>query len=502
MKILKAEQIRDLDFQTIQKEPIASIDLMERASNTFVSWLLEWADPQAGPVQIFCGPGNNGGDGLAVARLLAERHFDVLVFICAIGTLRSEDFQMNLQRLEGKQLSPQIIEKDTELPELSPEGYLIDAIFGSGLNRTVEGYWATLLEHLNQSTALKIAIDIPSGMFADQSTSGISFEADYTFSFEFPKLGFLLPENAHRVGEWHARSIQLLPEAIASAETPYFLLEPQDVRPMLRVRKKFDHKGSYGHCLLIAGGYGKVGAAILTAKAALRSGAGLVTVHAPKCAYPILQIGFPEAMVSIDPHEFVFSEAPDISRYQSLGVGPGIGTNELSQEALQELLNTSEGPVVLDADALNILSLQKKLLSQIPKNSILSPHPKEFERLFGPSPDHFARLELLREKAGSLESIIILKGANTCIALPDGRCFFNSTGNPGMGTGGSGDVLTGLLAGLLAQGYTSEEAAILGVYLHGLAGDLAAEELQQEALLASDIIQHLGKAFAQLKSTA
>jgi NAD(P)H-hydrate epimerase len=252
--------------------------------------------------------------------------------------------------------------------------------------------------------------------------------------------------------------------------------------------------------LLIAGGFGKMGAAVLAAKACLRSGAGLLTVHAPRCGYEILQVAIPEAMVSVDDHQFAVTEIREhLSRFKAIGIGCGIGTNDLTFKSLEGLFLKDGLPLVLDADALNLLAGRPDLLKMIPHHSILTPHPKEFERLFGPTPDSFARNTLQREKAMDLGIYIILKGANTCIACPDGTCWFNSTGNPGMATGGSGDVLTGMLTGLLAQGYSPFEASLLGVYLHGLAGDLAAHDLQQEALLASDIIEHLGKAFIVLK---
>lgn len=271
------------------------------------------------------------------------------------------------------------------------------------------------------------------------------------------------------------------------------------VRPLLHRRHKYDHKGTFGHALLITGSYGKIGASILSARACLRSGVGLLTIHAPKCAYQILQISVPEAMVSMDRHEFSFSETPKLGKYQSIGIGCGLDTKKISAEAMEELLEENKLPLVIDADGLNLIAKEEKLLAKIPKKSILTPHPKEFERLFGTAADDFARNKLQRLMAEELGVYIVLKGAHTCIATPEGHCYFNSTGNPGMATGGTGDVLTGILTGLMAQGYASLDAAILGVYLHGLAGDLAAAELGQEALIAGDLVAYLGKAFKKVE---
>lgn len=499
MKILSAEQVRKLDAYTIEHEPIPSINLMERASQTFVQWFTELFPDEDQPVLIFCGVGNNGGDGLATARMLHHRFYDVRVYRCKISSSVSDDFQTNFDRLPTyKSVPVHEIEKGDPLPEIPENAILIDAIFGSGLNRPVTGYWAEVLQHLNQQPNPRVAIDVPSGLFADEHTSGVSFQADYTLTFEMPKLAFLFPENQDRAGDWTVRGIGLHPDFVERAETPFFLLDEPMIRRLLRPRKKYDHKGTFGHARLIMGSYGKVGAAILAARACLRSGAGLVSIHAPKCAYEILQISVPEAMVSVDRHQFFLSEIPDLTGFDAIGVGCGLDQKKTTREALRLLLEKAETPLVLDADALNIIAAEPALLERIPKGSILTPHPKEFERLFGKAEHDFARNELQRAKARELEIVLIVKGANTCIADARGDCYFNATGNPGMATGGSGDVLTGIITGLLAQGYNSLEAAQLGVYVHGLAGDLAAEALEHESLIASDIIERLGRAFRQL----
>ncbi len=499
MKILNSAQIKELDAYTIAHEPIASIDLMERAAIVFVKWFVENFPNQDVPVHIFCGAGNNGGDGLAVARLLHQRFYKITVWLCKINEQTSPDFQTNLERLPKRtELHIQTIAHGFPLPELPQGAILIDAIFGAGLNRPIAGYWAHLIEHLNNQNIIRISIDMPSGLFADQHAAGVCLRAQKTLSFEMPKLAFFFPENQDFVGDWVVESIGLHQDFIAKVESPFHYIDPAFAKSIFHKRQKFSHKGTFGHALLIMGSYGKVGAAILAARACLRSGVGLVTIHAPKCAYSILQMSIPEAMVSVDRHEFYLSEIPKIEKYQAIGMGCGLDVKKTSSEALEDLLENSKKPLVLDADALNLIARNKKLLTKIPKGSVLTPHPKEFERLFGATANDFERNDLQREQAQTLGIYIILKGAHTSIACPNGYCYFNSTGNPGMATGGSGDVLTGILTGLLAQGYSSFEASVLGVYLHGLAGDLAAEAIGQNALIAGDLIQYLGKAFGKL----
>ncbi len=501
MKILSAKQIRALDAYTIKTEPIKSIDLMERASLTFVDWFIQRYPDTNRTVSIFCGIGNNGGDGLAVARILSKRFYDVQVYICKISKQTSEDFAKNYNRLPKRQgVKIRTINKGDEFPNLQSSSIVIDAIFGSGLNRPITSYWATLIEYLNQSDTEIVAIDIPSGLFADQHTSEVSIHASTTFSFELPKLAFLFPENVNRIGEWHVASIRLDQTFINKTKTPFHFITKEQVQAIVKQRSKFDHKGTFGHALLLVGSYGKMGAAILAAKACLRAGLGLLTIHIPSCGYDILQSTVPEAMVSVDKDKHHISELPKLDNYKAIGIGCGIDQKAATKKVLKKMLTKSSSPLVLDADALNIIAKNKSYLKSIPTNSILTPHPKEFERLFGKTNNDFERNELQRTKAQELGVYILLKGAHSCIACPDGNCYFNSTGNPGMATGGSGDVLTGMLTGLLAQGYSAFETVILGTYLHGLAGDLAADFISQEALIASDITNSLGKAYHILKN--
>ena len=491
LKILNTSQIKALDDYTIKHEPIASIDLMERACHAFVSWFNLHFDSSK-KVGVVCGTGNNGGDGLGVARLLKEWGFQVKVWIVRGSVPESADFKINLQRLKAKAFDIKA-EIDQEL--FTGQDILIDAIFGSGLSRPPEGIYAYTIRHINQSKAIRVAIDIPSGFMVDKPSDGEIVHANHTVSFQLPKLSFLFPKSEAFVGAWHIVNIGLNESFIRQTESNYFLLEQTDIKTMLHERNKFSHKGNFGHALLIAGSYGKMGAAVLSARAAMRSGLGLLTVHVPKRCYEIIQTSVPEAMASVDASDEWFSSIPAISNYSSIGVGPGIGQENQTVQALKELLKSFNKPVVLDADALNIIGANKELQEYIPKGSILTPHPREFERIVGSWSNDFERLKKQLELSKKTNCIVLLKGANTSISTPEGKVYFNNTGNPGMATGGSGDVLTGLVTGLLAQGYTSEESAILGVWIHGLAGDRAAIE-GQETLIASDIIDHLPEAFA------
>lgn len=492
MKILSADQIKAWDAYTIREESIASSELMERAGRAFVTWFIERYDATQ-KVGIVCGTGNNGGDGLAIARLLNDWNYPVKVWIVRGGIKESPDFTSNLKRLE--KISIQEITTNADFELFSDRNILIDAIFGTGLSRPVEGIYAKVIECLNQSKSIKLAVDIPSGLRVDQHSEGEIFKAHQTVSFQNPKLSFLMPENQQFVGEWHLVDIGLSKKFLKEVEAFYSLVTLKSAKRILKPRSRFDHKGKFGHALLIAGSTGKMGACILSAKAALRSGVGLLTTHVPQCGYTIIQTAVPEAMTTIDQSADCFSGREVEDFYDVLGIGPGLGQADVSINGLEEILNKFRKPVVIDADALNILSSNPELQKLIPAGSILTPHPGEFERMVGPLKNDFDRLEKLKELADRIQSVVILKGAYSAIATPDKSVFFNSTGNPGMATGGSGDVLTGILTSLLAQGYQSKDAAILGVYLHGLAGDLAAREKGQNSLIASDIIDFLPSAF-------
>ena len=498
MKILSASQIRDLDAYTIKNEPVASIDLMERAAEAFMQWFTQKFSSQ-NKIAIICGPGNNGGDGLAIGRMLLRQKYNTAVFAINPEGKTSADFKANEKRLR-ELTGIHAISQENDIPDFSVYDIIIDGIFGSGLSRPVEqGINKKVIDAMNKAGSIKVAIDVPSGLFADRHTTGSTIvRADYTVSFQVPKLAFMLAENYPWAGEWHIVDIGLDQTYLDQLECEYFLLEESQVAPLYKERKKFSHKGDYGKCLLISGSFGKMGAAALAAKAALRTGVGLLTVHVPRCGYTILQLAASEAMVSPDDDEKYFSSLPALEGYDALGIGPGIGTDDLQLNAFAELLSLWKKPMVIDADGLNLLAKNHHLMDMVPKYSILTPHPKEFERLTEKPSDNFHRLELLKEFAGKYQLYVLLKGYHTAIATPAGKVFFNDTGNPGMATGGTGDALTGIVTSLLAQGYTSEKSVLLGVWLHGLAGDKAAEVVGMDSLIASDVIQYLSSAYQHL----
>jgi NAD(P)H-hydrate epimerase len=501
MKILTAAQIRDWDEYTMQHEPITSIDLMERAAYCCVEWLEE-NNYFVHPFIVFCGKGNNGGDGLAIARMLAERNCTVTVYILEFGHMGTKDFQTNLERLHANHpVDIHFIQEDSNLHPLPAGSIIIDALFGSGLSRPLEGLTEKLVKHINKSGNEIISIDMPSGMASDQSSRGHTMvKAIHTLSFQCFKQALLMAENGEFTGDVHILDIGLKQEYLSTVDAAFELTDEALIRSIYRPRNRFAHKGNFGHALLIAGSYGKIGAAVLGAKACLRSGAGLLTCFVPGCGYEILQTAVPEAMVMTDINNSIITTlADDILKYDAVGIGPGIGTASETRKAIKTLFEVYKKPVLIDADALNGFATDKKI-PDLPPCSLLTPHPKEFERLFGECKDDFERIEKALTNAKLLNCVIILKGHHTFIAMPSGKGYFNNTGNAGMATAGSGDVLTGILTGLLAQGCTPEESAILGVYLHGLAGDLASAKFSQEAMIAGDIINFIGEAFKNIEA--
>jgi len=495
--------IREADSYTIINEPVTSIDLMERAATALFNALVGKLQPTQ-QIVIFAGSGNNGGDGLVLARLLDQHNFPVKVYLVRFSEKGSPDFETNLLRLrEQTSIVAKQISSESDFPELSAGWIVVDALFGSGLNKGVTGLVADLINYINKLEAVIVSIDIPSGLFADQPTDikhSAVVSADYTYTFEWPKLAFFQPENELYVGNWEVVPIGLHKDMHKMDVTRNYLTLQDDVRSMLHVRHRFSHKGTYGHALLLAGSSDKTGAAILAAEACLRSGAGLIHVHLPSEAVLPLQNHLPEAMVSIDESKDFISQLPDLEKFNAIAVGPGIGVDVSTASVVKLLIQNASIPLIIDADALNILSENKTWLAFLPANSILTPHPKEFERLVGKWKDSFERIQIQKDFSIRYAVYVVLKGAYTCISCPDGRCFFNSTGNPGMASAGSGDVLTGILLGLMAQHYTPLEVAIMGVYLHGLAGDLASEQQSQESMIASDIVQNLGAAFKHIAS--
>lgn len=494
MNILSVAEIREWDKFTISSKQITSDQLMEQAASACVNWIEENIPSE--DFIIFCGKGNNGGDGLAIARLLKERGNNIVIYI--LSEDGSDDFSINLDRLERAGLKYEVVES---FPAIKNTSVLIDAIFGSGLNRPADGLTKEWINGINKSGNEVISIDIPSGLFADKPSKDIPvIRAKYTLTFQSMKLAFLMAENEEFTGDVQVLEIGLDPEFLHTVASKYFLTDDGAASGIFKPRKKFAHKGNFGHALLLAGSRGKMGAAVLAAKAAVHSGSGLVTTYLPGAGNDIMQVSIPEVMCISDAHGEMITDIPEeIEKYNVVGVGPGIGKDARTVNMLRKLLEQYSKRIILDADALNMLGENGDLLSALPQDSILTPHPKEFERLFGKTDDEFARVELAANKAVGLRIIIVLKGHHTAVCLPDGTIHFNNNGNAGMAKGGSGDTLTGILTSLVGQKYSSQDAAILGVYLHGLAGDIAAEKHGVESMTPSNISECLGEAFSRLK---
>jgi NAD(P)H-hydrate epimerase len=498
MKIFSAAQIKKWDAFTIENEPISSVDLMERAATACCKWLI---GKNFGTLhfRIFCGKGNNGGDGLAIARMLIEHKCLVTVYILEFGNIGTDDFQINLARLHKCTADIHFIQSADFFPSIGNDDIVVDALYGTGLNKPLEEISAALVNHINDSKAIKISIDLPSGLYADKSSKGNSIvKASQTLSFQNYKLAFLLPENENYCGEVHLLHIGLHSSYEENEQADFELIDESIIKTIYKPRQKFAHKGSFGHAALFCGSKGMMGAAVLSSLACLRSGVGKLTTYIPQCGYDILQTAAPEAMAFISGEDYL-SSAAGIEKYNAIGMGPGIAVYPSHKKLLAAIFEKVNKPMVIDADALNIMAENKELLKLIPAQSILTPHPKEFERLFGKTGNEFERLVLAATKSKELNIYIVLKGHYSFISTPDGKAYFNSTGNAGMATAGSGDVLTGIITGLLAQGYSPGESCVLGVYLHGLAGDFAAAEFSQEAMIAGDIINSMPAAFKAIR---
>ena len=496
MKILSALQIREADSYTIKSQSINSAKLMERAGDACFKWIYKNIN-NGKKYCVICGTGNNGGDGLVIARKIAENKLPVEVIILQFSSTHSSDFTKNLETLSSIPVNLRFLKEGEDLL-LENDVILIDAILGTGLNKPVGDWLERCIDKMNENGSEIISIDIASGLFSDTHTNGKSVMPNHTLTFQCPKLAFFLAENAENVGRFHVLDIGLDEKFIESRDSNRYFYDEREIKRLLKPRGKFTHKGTYGHGLLISGSKGKMGASVLAARACLRTGVGLLTVHAPECGYDILQTSIPEAMVETDINNEIVTSLNEIEKYNSIGIGPGIGKSEQTKKMFFELMENITKPIVVDADALNILSDEKVKIKKLPPYSILTPHPKEFERLAGKCNDDFERHIIQQRFSSTNNVIVVLKGAYTCITIPDGRTFFNSTGNPGMAKAGSGDVLTGMILALLCQGYEPKDAAILGVYLHGLAGDLLVIKKGVYSMLASDLIESIPKAFRRL----
>ena len=499
MKIFTSTQIRELDRYTIEHEPISSIDLMERAAEALTAEITKRWNTDT-PMVAFAGPGNNGGDALAVTRLLRGRGYNVVAYLFNVKGKLSPDCEANSERLRkcGEGILTEVT-REFEPPALSSDTVVIDGLFGSGLNKPLGGGFAAMVQYINQSGSTVVSIDVPSGLMTEDNTFNVKqniIHADLTLTLGMKKLCMMLPENHDFIGQTVVLDIGLSKEFIDATPASFSILEENFVRSLLHGRSDFAHKGNMGHALLIAGKYGMAGAAILATKACLRSGVGKVTVHSPLNNNDILQISVPEAIISHDIDAECFTQAVDTKPFNAIGIGPGIGTEDSTAVALITQIRNTHLPMVIDADALNILSTHRAWLQQLPEGTILTPHPRELDRICDAKPaNDYDRLMKSRDMAQRLHAYIILKGHHSALCMPDGQIIFNNTGNSGMATAGSGDVLTGIITALLARGYSAKDAALAGMYLHGLAGDYAARSLGVESLIASDIIDYLPKAF-------
>ncbi len=503
MKILTSQQFRYLDAYTIEHEPITSLALMERAATRFSLAFTERWDASR-PVVVFAGSGNNGGDALAVSRMLAAKGYEVEAFLFNTGKGLSADCAANKEQLATTSVRFKEVTNEFQPPRLTSQHIVIDGLFGTGLSRSLSGGFAAVVRYINNSSATVVSIDMPSGLMAEDNTDNNMahvVKADYTFTFHAPKLSFLLADYAPYVGHLEVLDISLMDPENDETDCEVMMLDSVDFQKICpsTPRTKFVHKGQMGHALLVAGSKGMAGAAILSARSTLRSGVGKLTVVTPDENRPMLQVSVPEAVVT--PREEICEYGQMVSGFSAIGVGPGIGTDDQAADLLLFYLRqvqTEQIPLVLDADALNVLAHHRDWIQQIPEGSVLTPHRREMERLLGVVCNSFQLIQNARELAIRLKICIVLKGAYTQVIAPDGTTTLNPSGNSGMATAGSGDVLTGIILGLMTRGYTSVDAARLGVYLHGLAGDFAADKLGEESLIASDITQYLPVAFKSL----
>ncbi|MCB4808392.1 NAD(P)H-hydrate dehydratase [Tamlana sp. 62-3] len=500
MKIFSKKQIYEGDRLTAERQNISSTDLMERAGTQIFNWMHARMQGAQVPIHIFCGIGNNGGDGLVLARHLILDGYNVKTYIINYSDKRSKDFLMNYERIKNTTKEWPLLLTDAEsLPEINPNDIIVDAVFGIGLNRPVINWVKTLFMHFKASKAFTLSIDIPSGLFVDKPVEDEDavVYAGFTLSFASPKLVFFLPETAKYTVQWEILDIGLDQEYTLTTQTDTELISKYEVLPNYRPRDKFSHKGLFGHSLIIGGSYGKIGAVTLASKAALTTGAGLVTTYLPKCGYQVLQTAFPEAMVITDESENIISNIDFDIEPTVIAFGVGVGQNTETVKAFEAFLIINKTPLVIDADGLNILAKNQNLLELLPPESVLTPHPKELERLIGSWANDFEKLDKAKAFAEKHNVILVIKGANT-ITIFNNKQYINTTGNPGLATAGSGDVLTGIITGLISQGYHPLSATIFGVYLHGKAADIAVEDSGYESLLASDVINNIGKAIIDL----
>src|SRR5690554_1306653 len=500
MKILSKEQIYEGDKLTAERQQISSDELMERAGIQIFNWLHVRMQGAQVPIHVFCGIGNNGGDGLVVARHLVTYGYNVHTYVINCSTKRSKEFLINYDKIKDVTKKwPTLLSCKEDFPPIATDDIIIDAVFGIGLNREVDDWVKLLFQHFRASKAFTLAIDIPSGLSTDKAPKDENdvVWANYTLSFQTPKLVFFLPDTAKFTIEWEVLDIGIDREYLISAETEADLIGKNEVLPLYRPRERYSNKGQYGHALIVGGSYGKIGAVTLASRSVLAIGAGLVTAYIPKCGYHAIQASFPEAMVITDSDENILTKIEVDFTPSAIGIGVGLGTEAKTIKAFEGFLKNNKLSLVIDADAINILSKKKELIKLLPEGTVLTPHPKELERLIGTWKDDFEKLKKVKAFSKKHKVIVVIKGANTITVFED-KLYVNTTGNPGMATGGTGDVLTGVITGLIAQGYNPLIASIFGVYLHGKSADIAVEHTGYQSLIASHVVESLGEAYLDL----
>jgi NAD(P)H-hydrate epimerase len=500
MKIFTNDGLRRIGDRTLEKENIMMLDLIERAASAVSYELISrWRTSKR--FVIFAGPGDNGADALAVARMMYEQGYRPEVYLFNIRSAQLSDCCLaNRDRLievAGDDIEFIEVIRNFNPPALDENDVVVDGLFGNGLRTPLRGGYTSLVQYINSSGAYVVSIDIPSGMFGEWNMGNDRrniIHADLTLTYQSKRLAFYFAENAEFIGDCKVLDLELDRESLARTPTDFYLIEREDVHEVMHPRNPFINKYDNGTVLLIAGSYGMMGAAVLAARGALRVGAGLVTVHAPRCGFQVLQTAVPEALFEPDRNEIMTTSIDQRKTYSVVALGPGLSTYDETLEAVHQFIMNFKRPCLLDADALNCIARRPMLLRSIPPRSVITPHAIEFDRLFGEHHTDEERLKKALDVSKIYNITIVLKGHYTMTVRPDSKVYVNSSGNPGMATPGSGDVLTGVISGLIAQNYQPDWSVVLGVYLHGLAGDLAAQEHGTYGMVASDIVDHLGKA--------
>jgi len=502
MKIFTTDELLEIYRCTVEEDNISPLELISRVAQGVSEEIISRYLPTK-PIAIFAGPGNNGAEALATARNLHTQGYTPQVYLFNIGGDKLNDCCTYMRDRFAELENAQIVEvvRDFSLPDLNQSYLVVDGLFGTELRDNLTGGFISLVRYINESHATILSIDLPSGLFSDWNANSIHrniIHADITLAIQFPRIAFFLKENAPLIGEWKTLDIGLSARAIGNILPTYYLIEREDVKRKLRRRNQFCSKADLGTAAIIAGCYGMMGAAILSARSALKAGVGKLTVYSPRCGYTVIQSTVPEALFKADKNDIVISSITLRNDFNAIAVGPGIGVHEMTVNALEDFLNKAKKPVIIDADAINCISMRPTMLNSIPVLSILTPHAGEFDRLFGPQTSEEARLRKAAEMAKYYNVFIVLKGHYTIIARPDGKIYFNSSGTPALATAGSGDVLTGAIVSFLAQGYLPEIAALMGVYIHGLAGEIAESDQGTYGTTSGDVAAYIGKAIKSI----